>query len=88
MDPPKTSSHQSNLCNKNKVEGILRPGLKVCRKGTAIKRGQHWHKNRHLGQSNRTESSDISSCIYGQLILGKGAKNIQWEKDTLFDKQF
>ena len=35
---------------------------------------------------NRTESPEIHPHTYGQLILHKGGKNIQWEKDRLFSK--
>ena len=27
-------------------------------------------------------------CIHGQLIYNKGARNIQWEKDGLFNKWY
>ena len=30
------------------------------------------------------ESLAINLCIYGQLIYNRVAKNIQWEKDSLF----
>ena len=29
----------------------------------------------------------MNSCIYGQGIFDKSTKNIQWSKDSLFNKQ-
>ena len=41
---------------------------------------------KHMDQRNRTENPKVNSQLFYQLIFNKRGKNIQWEKDSLFNK--
>ena len=53
--------------------------FKLCYKATVCMA----HMSRHRSMRQNPE---INPHIYAQVIYNRGAKNIQWEKDSLFNK--
>jgi uncharacterized protein (DUF736 family) len=73
------------LREKSNARGITIPDFKIYYRSITIETAWYWHKHKYEEQCNRIEDPDMNSHNYAHFSFDRGAKNIQWRKDSLFD---
>jgi hypothetical protein len=74
------------LSKKSNAGSIAIPNFKLHYRAIAINTAWYWSKNRYEDQWNRKEDQDINPHSSAHLIFDKDVKNIQWRKDSFFNK--
>jgi hypothetical protein len=74
------------LCQKSNTGSFTIPDFKLYYRAIVIKIAWDWHRNRHESQWNRIEDAATNSHNHSHLNFDKGAQNMHWRKDSLFNK--
>ena len=85
MEPEKTPNSQSDLEKENQSRrhhnSRLQAILQSCNRQDSM-----IVAHEQTDQWNRIENPEMDPQTDGQLIFGKAGKNIQWKKDSLFNR--
>ena len=87
METQRPQIAKAVLRKKNGAGVINLPDFRLYYKATVIKTVWSWHrKQKYRPMEQDRQARNKPMHLYGYLIFDKGGKNIQWGKDSLFDK--
>jgi hypothetical protein len=82
----KPEEWKQSLIIKELLREITIPDFKLYYRAIVIKTAWYWYRDRNIDQWNRIEDPEIKTHICRHLIFDKEAKNIQWKKESIFNK--
>ena len=86
METQKTPNSQSNLKKEKWSCGMWLPDFRLYYKAMVFKTVWSWHKHRVNNHCNKIANPIMNPHNYSHIIHDKGGKNVQWRKDSLFNK--